>query len=154
MPITYYDQWRSKSRNKITDKALDPFYQIAHKESAITNPASNSQSPDVITANKYSLLNASHTLFFLLFMLITLFSQSYYILFQWNDGKASKLTCFNSVHIVLQDTNILYIEIKWLLTDSWGKKKRIKQMTPTFYNTNSLQVPKMQNARDSVITKP
>lgn len=74
MPITYEDQWRSKSRNKITDKALDPSYQIAHKESAITNPASNSQSPDVITANKYSLLNASHTLIFTLHAYHPIFS--------------------------------------------------------------------------------
>lgn len=88
MPITYEDQWRSKSRNKITDKALDPFYQIAHEESAITNPASNSQSPDVITANEYSLQNASHTLFFYSSCLSPYFLNSYYILFQWNDGKA------------------------------------------------------------------
>lgn len=88
MPITHEDQWRSKSRNKITDKALDPFYQITHKESAITNPASNSQSPDVITANEYSLQNASHTLFFYSSCLSPYFLNSYYILFQWNDGKA------------------------------------------------------------------
>lgn len=92
MPITHEDQWRSKSRNKITDKALDPFYQIAHKESAITNPASNSQSPDVITANEYAneyiLLNASHTLFFYSSCLSPYFLNSYYILFQWNDRKA------------------------------------------------------------------
>lgn len=48
-------------------------------------------------------------------------------------------------HYILKQSNDF-------LTDSWGKKELI-QMTPTFYNKNSLQVPKMQNPHDNVITK-